>query len=51
LIAQRLEFGFGFGLDRVAGFINLRGELVQILVKFGQLALHLSTNSVFCAKV
>src|ERR1035441_4010633 len=40
LVAQCLEFGFGLGLDRIAGTVNFSGELVQILVESVQLGLH-----------
>ena len=40
LVAYRLEFGFGLGLDCVAGAVNFCRQFVQVLIQRGQLALH-----------
>ena len=32
LVAQRLEFGFGVRLDRIAGALDFGGERIDILV-------------------
>jgi hypothetical protein len=40
LVAQRLEFGFGLRLDRLAGAFDFGGELIQVLVERVLLTLH-----------
>src|SRR5439155_22673999 len=51
LLAQRLKLWCGFGLGGITGFFNFGCELIQVPIDSGQLALHFSVKSAFCAKV